>query len=48
MLVFETSGVGSIPAWPAIPAIVQWIERGPPKSQIQVRFLLVGPMLILL
>ena len=40
---FEPEGVGSIPAGPAIPAVVQWIERGPPKSQIQVRFLSVGP-----
>ena len=27
------------------PDIVQWIERGPPKTQIQVRFLLLGPSL---
>ena len=27
----------------ARPAVVQWIERPPPKRQIQVRFLSVGP-----
>lgn len=27
--------------WPA--AVVQWIERGPPKSQMQVRFLPGAP-----
>ena len=27
----------------APPAVVQWIERPPPKRQIQVRFLSVGP-----
>jgi len=28
---------------PARPAVVQWIARPPPKRQIQVRFLSVGP-----
>ncbi len=26
-----------------LPAVVQWTERPPPKRQIQVRFLSVGP-----
>jgi hypothetical protein len=26
-----------------VAAIVQWIEQGPPKSQMQVRFLLGAP-----
>ena len=39
MRCFELRDVGSIPAGPARLPVVQWIERGPPKTQMQVRFL---------
>ena len=32
-----------VPRIPPYAAVVQWIERGPPKSQIQVRFLSGAP-----
>ncbi len=39
MRCFELRDVGSIPARPARLPVVQWIVRGPPKTQMQVQFL---------
>jgi hypothetical protein len=43
IFVFETKGVGSIPARGAKIAIVQWIEHDTPKVKTEVRFLLAVP-----
>ena len=44
ILVFETSGGSSILSGPANLVVVQWIERGPPKTQILVRFWAARPL----
>ena len=41
---FEPGGGSSILSGPANLAVVQWIERGPPKTQILVRFRAARPL----
>ena len=41
---FEPGGGSSILSGPANLVVVQWIEQGPPKTQILVRFWAARPL----